>query len=168
MRRRIASLVVCFALAASSFAAAQAAAPPKAAGKPAGAAAPDKALLRQILTAWESMNTDNVAKYYDQAPGDVFYDIAPLKYQGFTQYAEGVTSMFASLSALKFTLNDDVAVHHMGSWAWCTATVKAAMTDKAGKTENVDARWTAIFEKKGAGWVIVHDHFSAPAPEPPK
>lgn len=167
MRRRIASLVVCFAL-ASSFTAAQTGAASKTPGKAAAAGAPDKALLAQILTAWESMNPDNVAKYYDQAPGDVFYDISPVKYQGFKQYAEGVKPMFASLSSLKFTLNDDVAVHHLGTWAWCTATVKTAMTDKAGKTSNVDARWTAVFQKKGAGWVIVHDHFSAPAPEPPR
>lgn len=166
MRRRIAPLVVCFAL-ASSFAAAQAVAPSKTPAKPA-ATAPDRALLDQILTAWESMNPDNVAKYYDQAPSDVFYDIAPVKYQGFKQYAEGVKPMFATLSALKFTLNDDVAVHHVGSLAWSTATMKTAMTDKAGKTTDVDGRWTAIFQKKGARWVIVHDHFSAPAPEPPK
>jgi len=31
----------------------------------------------------------------------------------------------------------------------------------------MDARWTTVWEKRGNNWLIVHDHFSAPLPEPP-
>ncbi len=168
MVRRIAAavaavvLVASFALAQGQPAAKKTA--PK--GVAVAAGAPDKAMLQTVLDAWASMNTDNVAKYYDQAPTDVFYDVAPVKYVSFKAYAEGAKQMFATtFSAVKFTLNDD-ATMHAGTPVWTTATVKAAFTDKAGKATNLDCRWTAIWQKKAGNWVIVHDHFSAPLPPP--
>jgi ketosteroid isomerase-like protein len=135
--------------------------PPQKAAQPA-AGAPGKALMEQVLAAWSTMNVENVRKYYDPAPGAVFYDVSPLKFAGFTAYADGVTPMFATLSSLTFALNDDVAVHPGAATTWATATVKTVMTDKAGKATPMDCRWTVVWQKKAAGWVIVHDHFSAP------
>jgi ketosteroid isomerase-like protein len=111
------------------------------------------------------MNTDNVKPYYDQAPANVFYDLSPLKFVGFEAYAEGVKPVFKTLKSLTFTLNDDLALHSAGNLAWGTVTVKTVMTDQAGKVTNLDCRWTAIWQRKGTAWVIVHDHFSAPTPE---
>lgn len=138
----------------------------KAAGKPAAAGVPDKALMQKVLAAWENINIDEVSKYYDQAPSDVFYDVAPVKYQGWSQYAAGVKELAATIKSIQFTLNDDAVVHHAGNLAWGTATVATAMTDKSDKTTNLSCRWTVVWEKKGANWLIVHDHFSAPMEAP--
>ena len=154
---RIKAFVLCFTcLLFSSLALAQ--------GKPSGV--PDKAYMQKILDAWASMNTETVAKYYDHAPSDVFYDVAPVKYNGWAEYAAGVKQLSGTLNSIKFTANDDAAVHRAGNLIWGTVTVKTVMTDKAGKTTNLDCRWTIVWEKRGANWVIVHDHFSAPLPEP--
>ena len=168
MTRRIAVVVAACVL-VSSFAFAQGKPAGKKEGQPAATAAgmPDKALLQRVLDAWGTMNPDNVAKYYDQAATDVFYDLAPLKYVSFKEYTAGVKQMFATLSALKFTMNDDTVVHPTATLAWTTSTVKVTMTDKAGKVTNPECRWTTIWQKKGGNWVIVHDHFSTPM-EPPK
>ncbi|MGI9104414.1 MAG: YybH family protein [Terriglobales bacterium] len=131
------------------------------------AAAPDKALMQQVLDAWGTLDIPKVAKFYDQSPNDVFYDVLPLKYQGFAEYGAGVQKNFADVASAKLTANEDAAVHHAGNWAWSTSTVKFSMTDKAGKTTNLECRWTAIWQKKGASWVIVHDHFSTPLPPEP-
>jgi ketosteroid isomerase-like protein len=165
-RRMVAVLAACVLL--SSLAFAQTTPPGKKAAQAATAAAglPDRALVQRVLDGWATLNTDNVSKYYDQAPGDVFYDLMPLKYVSFKAYAEGVKPTFATLDSLKFTLNDDLAVHGGANLAWMTATVKAVMTDKAGKASPLDCRWTAIWQKKPAGWVIIHDHFSAPMEAP--
>ena len=163
MRHKALVLLV-ISLLFSSLALAQA----KPRGKTAGAkttakatGAPSKAFMQQILDAWATMNPDNVARYYDQAPGDVFYDVAPVKYNGWQEYAAGFRQLAATLQSMKFTLNDDAAVHPAGAFAWGTA-----MTDKAGKTSNLDCRWTIVWQKKGANWVIVHDHFSVPIEAP--
>jgi ketosteroid isomerase-like protein len=33
---------------------------------------------------------------------------------------------------------------------------------KDGKTVELDIRYTGIWEKRGASWVLVHEHISAP------
>jgi uncharacterized protein (TIGR02246 family) len=144
----------------------------KPAAKSAAAAsgAPDKALLQKIAEGWNAMDVDAMGKYYDQAPDKVFYDTSPLKYVGWANYAAGAKEFFATQQSIKFTLNDDAVVHRVGNLAYSTATVTMAMTDKAGKTSNVNCRWTLVFEKEGGKWLIDHEHFSAPmeTPETPK
>ena len=137
--------------------------------KPAGMAAagvPDKAFMQKICDVWSTMNLDNAAKYYDSSPALLFFDISPLKYTGWAQYAAGAKKELAGLKSIKFVVHDDAAVHHGGNFAFGTATVNTTMTDKAGKVTNLDCRWTVVWEKKGAKWLIVHEHFSAPMPPP--
>lgn len=140
-----------------------------AAKKPAAVATtagvPDKALMQKIIEAWQTMNPDNPAKYYDKSADRVFYDVAPVKYVGWQQYEQGSRAMFPTIESLKFKLNDDATVHRAGNFAWGTATVHTDMTLKGGQPQSLEARWTVVWEKKGANWLIVHDHFSAPLPE---
>jgi ketosteroid isomerase-like protein len=128
---------------------------------------PDKALIQKVLDAWSSMDTSIVGKYYDQAPTNVFYDVDPIKYVGWSQYDSGVKQVYANLKSIKFTANDDATVHRSGNFAWGTATVKTEIVDKTGKVTNLPCRWTIVWEKRKANWLIVHDHFSVPV-EPPK
>ncbi len=134
------------------------------AAEPAGGI-PDKATLVKVMDAWASLNTDNVLPFYDQSSTLPFYDLSPLKFDNFAAYMAGSKQMFATLSSLKFTVNDDAAVHPAGSnWAFSTATLHARMEDKAGKVTELDCRWTAVWQKKATQWLIVHEHFSAPLP----
>lgn len=169
----LASLVTAQQKPATKPAAAPAAAAAQAATKAATKATtgvPDKAMLAKVMNGWASLNPDNVTAYYDQSSRLPFYDVAPLKYDTFAAYMAGSKDMFATLGSLKFTMNDDAAVHPAGSnWAFSTATMHMRMEDKSGKATEVDCRWTAVWQRKGANWVIVHEHFSAPLPmEPPK
>jgi ketosteroid isomerase-like protein len=160
VRKTLLFLFLCLLL--SSFVLAQ--------GKPAKSTStgiPDAALMQKLAAGWSSGNPDNVAMYYDKAADHAFYDIAPLKYTGWSQYSAGTKELFATLKSINFTVNDDAAVHRVGNFAYGTATAKTTMTDKAGKATTVDCRWTAIWEKKGANWLIVHEHFSTPM-EPAK
>lgn len=172
MKRVAVVVFVCLAVAAS-IAGQQPPAKTAPTGQPAAKAAagmPDKAMLTRVMNGWASLNPDNVVRYYDQSTTFPFYDISPLKYDTFAAYIAGSKQMFSTLSSMKFTINDDAAVHPAGSnWAFSTATMHARMEDKAGKATEVDCRWTAVWQKKGANWVIVHEHFSAPMPmEAPK
>jgi len=51
--------------------------------------APDKALLQKLLDGWNSMDPANVAQYYAQGI-HAYFDIAPLKYSSWDEYANGV------------------------------------------------------------------------------
>jgi ketosteroid isomerase-like protein len=128
--------------------------------KPAGSA-PDKAHLQKIWDGWSTLDPSNVAEYYAAGP-HTFFDIAPLKYASWDEYKAGVVKELADYKSAKFTVNDDAEIHPAGQYAWVTATVKEDMTQKSGKREMGNFRWTAVFEKQSGKWVIVHEHVSAP------
>jgi ketosteroid isomerase-like protein len=138
----------------------------EAASKPA-ADAEFKALIDGYYAAWSSMNTDNAAKYYATKDADmVVYDIAPLKYKGWAEYAKGVKeNFFDGAVSAKLTPNDDLAVTRRGNIAWTTVTFHLSGKLKSGDSMELDARHTAIWEKRDAKWLIVHEHISAPLPQ---
>jgi len=59
-------------------------------------------------------------------------------------------------------VNDDLGVHSRGNLAWATFTFGADITNKQGSASHLDGRWTMIFEKRAKGWIVVHEHVSAP------
>ena len=127
----------------------------------AGTKAPDKALMDAIWAGWSSGNPANVAKYYAKG-AHVFYDIAPLKYDSWAEYEKGVTQVIGGFQSLKATVNPDAQIHRHGNLAWGTATVHHVDVMKNGKKGEGDFRWTVIWERHGPGWLIVHEHVSAP------
>lgn len=155
MKRFFAVLLCLLALALSAIAQ-----PPKPPSK-ASAPAPDKAYLQNILNAWSTLDPAKVAHYYASGP-HTFYDVAPLKYTSWEEYANGVKNLATVYKSAKFTLNDDVDIHSDKDVVWATATLHSEMTKTDGKIEMATARWTVIFENRDGKWVIVHDHFSEP------
>jgi hemoglobin len=124
-------------------------------------------MMRKTLDAWETLDPANAAPFYDQSADNVYFDTAPLKYTGFAEYAEGVKNNFPDLASVKFTLGDDVRIHPSGNLTWATATLHFDLATKSGTRMPLEARWTLIWERRGAKWLIVHEHVSAPLPVPP-
>jgi ketosteroid isomerase-like protein len=133
----------------------------KAPAKTSGGGAPDKAYMQRIWDGWASMDVANQKQYYAQGP-HVFFDIAPLKYASWDEYQDGVTKVLSGFKAAKFTLNDDLQIHKCGDAYWVTSTVASDMTEKSGKRDMGQFRWTAVFEKHEGKWLIVHEHVSQP------
>jgi ketosteroid isomerase-like protein len=123
--------------------------------------APDKAYLQKIWDGWATLDPANTAKYYATG-AHTFFDIAPLKYNSWDDYEKGVKLVLAGYKSAKFTVNDDAEIHPHGDLVWATATVKDEMTNKAGKVEMGNFRWTVVFENIDGKWLIVHEHVSAP------
>jgi ketosteroid isomerase-like protein len=123
----------------------------------------DKAYLQKIWDGWATLDADKQKQYY--APGPhVFFDIAPLKYSSWDEYEEGVTKELGDYRAARFTVNDDLQIHKAGETHWVTSTVAYDMTQKSGKREMGQFRWTAVFERQAGNWLIVHEHVSMPVP----
>jgi ketosteroid isomerase-like protein len=126
---------------------------------------PDKALMQKIWDGWGTLDPNNVAQYYDKSPDNVFYDITPVKYDGWEEYQKGTAALRDMFNSAKFTVNDDARVHSSGDGALGTATVAAQLTGKDGKTQNTTLRWTVVWASQGGQWLIVHEHVSAPLPQ---
>lgn len=126
-------------------------------------------LVTKYWQAWEK-GPDAAAPLYAKDAGLVFYDLEPLKYTGWTEYKAGVVpNILAKFQTVKFTVNNDVKTTVRGDVGWTSATIKGDGALKGGAPVHVVIRHTAIWEKRGADWLIVHDHVSVPSslPAPP-
>jgi ketosteroid isomerase-like protein len=124
-----------------------------------------KHMVQNYWSTWSLLDTDKSAAMYVKNPDAVFFDVTPMKYKGWSEYADGVKKAFGSMKNAKFTPNDDITVSHHGNWAWTTDTFRGVLTDKDGKTVELNGRHTAIWEKSNGKWLIVHDHVSVPMAE---
>ena len=125
-------------------------------------AAPDKAYLQKIWDGWSTLDPANTAKFYATSGAHTFFDIAPLKYNSWDEYQNGVKAVVSGYKSAKFTVNDDADIHPHGDLVWATSTIKEEMTSKAGKVDMGNFRWTVVFENEDGKWLIVHEHVSAP------
>lgn len=128
---------------------------------------PGADLLRQYWDAWSTLDPAKAAHFYDKTPTNLYFDLAPLKYNGWEQYKQGVVALLADFQSGKVTLNDDVVVQRTGNLAWTASTAHMDMVNKDGSKSLMDVRHTAIWKKKGKDWLIVHEHVSAPLPPAP-
>ena len=129
----------------------------------AGGADPEvRATLERLYAAWSDLDPAKAAPFYAKDPDLAFFDVAPLKYTGWAEYAAGVPKAFASYRSGKFALSDDLRVHRTGNLAWATATWRGELTKKDGGTETMEGRYTAVLEKHGKNWLLIHEHMSMP------
>jgi ketosteroid isomerase-like protein len=122
---------------------------------------PDRALMQRIWDGWNTLNPANVAQFYASGQ-NTFFDVAPLKYDSWDAYQQGVKQELADFKAATFIVNDDAKIYPAGEYAWGTATVKYDMTHLSGKRDMGNLRWTVVWQKQDANWLIVHEHVSMP------
>jgi ketosteroid isomerase-like protein len=128
--------------------------------------ATDQATFRKLIdsycAAWSTGNADAPAKYYAKEEGMVFYDVAPFSYHSWNEYHEGVKKELDATAGVTLTAGKDLKVTRRGMIAWMTVPMHLTEKSKDGKTTETEIRYTGIWEKRGAHWVLVHEHLSAP------
>ncbi len=129
---------------------------------------PSRELLQAVLDAWSTMDMSKPAVYYSKDPHNVFFDFLPLKYTGWQEYTDGVKREFGGYKSVQFTVNNDTEIHRERTFIWGTTTWHAVLLSKDDVRQELDGRWTAVWAKQSGKWLIVHDHFSTPLPEPQK
>src|SRR5712691_2175993 len=94
-----------------------------AAQNPSAGAGPEiRSTLERLYAAWSDLDPAKTARFYAKDPDLAFFDVAPMKYTGWAEYAAGVPTAFAPYRSGRFTLNDDLRVYRHGNQAWATAT----------------------------------------------
>jgi ketosteroid isomerase-like protein len=131
---------------------------------PAQSDADFKHMVVNYWQTWSALDPDKSAVMYVKDPNAVFFDVAPMKYKGWNEYAAGVKKAFGGYASAQFTAAD-ITVSRHGNFAWTTDTFRGVLTAKDGKTSELNGRHTAIWEKQGGHWLIVHDHVSVPLPD---
>ena len=114
--------------------------------------------------AWNLLDMERLAPFYSKRPGNViFNDVEPVKFEGWEEFKEAEAKIMAKVSTWKVEPND-VRVTIWGNVAVSTATPILTGKSKAGKSYNLTIRHTAVWERKGKRWLIIHEHWSIPWP----
>jgi uncharacterized protein (TIGR02246 family) len=129
--------------------------------------ASDDATFRRLIetycAAWSSGNAEAPAKFYAKDNGLVFYDLAPFAYHGWKEYHDGVQrELFANMASGSLVPGRDLRVTRRGTLAWTTVSMHFSEKTRDGKTTETQVRYTGIWEKRGASWLLVHEHLSTP------
>ncbi len=122
-----------------------------------------RTLVPKVISSWESLDIAKIEPNYAADADFAYFDLVPMKYNNWAEYRTGVQkALFEPNSSIKLRLNDDLGVHRRGSLAWTTVTFGADLVSKQGAASHLDGRWTMVLEKRAHGWVVVHEHVSAP------
>lgn len=122
-----------------------------------------RVLVPKIVASWETFDLAKIEPYYAADADLTYFDLAPLKYNNWADYRATVPKvLFEPNTSLKLKVNDDLRVHSRGKLAWATFTFGADIRPKQGAASHLDARWTMVLEKRAKGWIVVHEHVSAP------
>ena len=162
MNRSVKALLALSLMLLVTFAgAAQAKAPARQAGD-----AEFRKLIAAYYADWSKLSTEAPSKYYAKDADLIFFDIAPMKYTSWKEYSAGVQkNFFDNATSATLTPNmNDLKITRRGNVAWTTLTFHLSVAQKSGGPMELDARHTAIWERRGNRWLIVHEHVSAPLP----
>lgn len=129
--------------------------------------ATDDATFRKLIdaycAAWSTGNADNPARFYAKDEGLVFYDVTPFSYHGWKEYHDGVkTALLDNMESGTLTAGKDLRVRRRGTVAWITVSMHLSEKTKDAKNLEIEIRYTGIWEKRPTGWLLVHEHLSAP------
>lgn len=125
----------------------------------------NKKIVERYYAAWNTLNTDHPEAFYAKDANLVFFDVVPLKYNGWAGYKKGVEkAFFDKISAGQLTPYNDLKITRRGNVAWMTLTFHLCFTLKTGGAMEIDCRHTAVWLKRRGKWLIVHEHISAPLP----
>jgi ketosteroid isomerase-like protein len=132
--------------------------------------AADDATFRKLVddycAARSTGSADASSRFYAKENGRVFYDLAPFAYHNWKEYHDGVQKEFLDTATnIRLNADKDLKVTRRGTIAWTTVTLHLFEKTKHGKASDTDVRYTGIWEKRGATWVLVHEHLSVPMPE---
>ncbi len=122
-----------------------------------------RALVPKVIASWETLDISKIEPNYAADADFAYFDLAPMKYNNWAEYRAGVQKAFFEPNrSIKLRLNDDLGVHRRGTLAWATVTFGADIVSKQGAASHLDGRWTMVLEKRAHGWIVVHEHVSAP------
>jgi ketosteroid isomerase-like protein len=123
-----------------------------------------KALAYKLWTGWDSLDPAKVASFYSKDPNNVYFDITPLKFTGWQEYATEAGKNLQGAGGAKWSPNgEDFKVIRSGDLAVTTLTMNVLFTNKSGVTTKMQVRDTDVWEKQGGKWLIVHEHVSVPS-----
>jgi ketosteroid isomerase-like protein len=124
-----------------------------------------RAIVDSLKTAFETNNSDILARVFSHSPDNVFFGTDSAEcWVGYEPFIDAQKSSYASIEqGSQITFRDVVVgINSGGDAAWVSYLI-----DWKGKSQGqpfafTGLRVTAVFEKQNSKWSIVHTHGSVP------
>jgi ketosteroid isomerase-like protein len=128
----------------------------------------------KLWHAWiTKLNPADAAPFYSKKPGNLYFDISPLKFVGWNEYQRVTTQTLAGGGHATVNIHDDFTVIKQGDLVVTAFTFDLSFAPTPGAPVSVTAgRETDVWAKENGKWLIVHQHMStpsgdgAPSPQP--
>jgi len=128
------------------------------------ATAEAKPIIENLFKAWATLDTSKAAPFYSKDASLAFYDVSPLKYQGYPAYEKGFLEMSKDWKSFRVTLNSDFKAQRQADLMVASSTARIEIEPKQGATILGTLRLTEVLERHKGGWVVIHEHVSMPMP----
>jgi uncharacterized protein (TIGR02246 family) len=135
---------------------------------PAYAGSREEAAIRALIDRWtkaaHEKNLDGVMSIYQRGQSLVAYDIVPpLQYKGWDAYRADYKAFFDMYDGpIEFEFRD-LVIAADAAFGYSHELQRVSGTLKGGQKTAIWLRVTAIYQKTGGQWRVVHEHVSVPA-----
>ena len=118
--------------------------------------------------AWERRDMKFIEEYYATDP-DMLLFFERRQLQGWEKVKTLYKNMFAHASRGEVeSTHSNVRVKVIGDMAYVASNFRLEVKEPSGRSTVDEGRSTAVFERRGGDWVVVHRHTSFQAPPGPQ
>jgi ketosteroid isomerase-like protein len=118
----------------------------------------------QLWNAWTAkLNPADAAPFYSKRPDNLYFDLAPLKFVGWSEYQRVESQALAVGGHATTNIHDDFTVIKQGDLAVIAFTFDVSIAQTTGAPTNITGRETDVWAKENGKWLIVHQHISTPS-----
>lgn len=126
-----------------------------------------KALVSRQYTAIQESNSEALQTLYGNGPQLIFFPPGGGRQAGVAAHLQALDE-FRKANGLRWQMPRDLSVLPLATNAvLTTASFGAEGTAASGQRVMFDGRHTAVWQRSGAQWRIVHEHMSGPWTPPP-
>lgn len=115
-------------------------------------------------TGLQPLDRSSVEYLYKKDEDFTGYDVAPPVggLIGWDEYAVGWYNILNKYKEINFKINEDLRVFRRGEVGWSSASYVLSGVSAGGAPFNKECRMSMVWVKEPSGWVITHEHSSAP------
>jgi len=122
-----------------------------------------RALLQQLVAAYESRDVPTIMAFYVPDESLIAFDMTPpLRFVGAKAFSQGYQDFYAAFPGPVTVETRQMNITTTGALAYAHGIDTWTVTDPIGKQVSFTVRETYVLRKLAGKWLIIHEHASVP------
>ena len=120
-----------------------------------------KRFTLDALAAWESLNADNLKKFFRKSSSDRYFHLYSTNFHDWNGYKSYAQEFMNQHSALKIEVTA-LRLFQEGAVVYVAVSYELVESFKSGGQSSREGRYTGVLLPSGGSWQIVHEQWSLP------